>query len=517
LSERAAQGARSDLLGIFHYELNACYELATEGPERGPALCGLVRCTQAMRRYESSLQLITGIRQEQPDLAQTLRPHAVEAAWQLGSWDRLTEVLQEPSPDGPCDFQALAVHSQQSNKGKVKLGRAVLAVHERDSATLSTTLRETTLEVARAASAAARESYTRAYQHLLCAIFAVLRLKIQTQIVNYVNPRFVNFNEPLLLAIAVGLCTALCSFPVLMWNIMEEMQVESDNNAYEVPVIKGLHVLSDIDWVSKYREGSNSKPGDVAKNLLARCDITTPSFSVRQTLLRPLSVLLQDLKLKEDAKTLELAFARLCRKHKEHISMEHPDTSLCVLDLWENFKTGKEASDALLLLPKVAEVEFQEAKEQLRDSEAAYFYHASYLDGLLKGQISEAEAKAARNENCPFDRKNLVTFTVRGYLQALQRGVHFILNRVLQLAWECCEVDFYKADVNSELASEAGLSALWAKGRRLMPWMWYTVLSQLISRALHPDMRCFSCMEKGPGVLEWRLWVVGQFRARGSD
>ena len=33
--------------------------------------------------------------------------------------------------------------------------------------------------------------------------------------------------------------------------------------------------------------------------------------------------------------------------------------------------------------------------------EAAYFYHASYLDGLLKGQISEAEAKAARNELRP--------------------------------------------------------------------------------------------------------------------
>ncbi|CAE7255731.1 Atr [Symbiodinium necroappetens] len=324
----------------------------------------------------------------------------------------------------------------------------------------------------------------------------------------------------------LDLCTALCSFPVLMWNVMEEMQVESDNNAHEVPVIKGLHVLSDIDWVSKYRE-----------------DITTPSFSVRQTLLRPLSVLLQeqgcdsqDLKLKEDAKTLELAFARLCRKHKEHISMEHPDTSfqgtseglrraaqiewgkilyasgartdaLRHTRLWAQHDAKARllgtrwASDALLLLPKVAEVEFQEAKEQLRDSEAAYFYHASYLDGLLKGQISEAEAKAARNENCPFDRKNLVTFTVRGYLQALQRGtkrVHFILNRVLQLAWECCEVDFYKADVNSELASE---------GRRLMPWMWYTVLSQLISRALHPDMRCFSCMERSR-VLEWRLWVV---------
>lgn len=99
--------------------------------------------------------------------------------------------------------------------------------------------------------------------------------------------------------------------------------------------------------------------------------------------------------------------------------------------------------------------------------------------------------------HAPFDRKNLVTFTFRGYLQALQRGtkrsslaigqhfqdfsfrgvcfsmlqkewinvgrlrkqlsfpstfafvnyrterfvlgLHFILNRLLQLAWECCE------------------------------------------------------------------------------
>ena len=33
--------------------------------------------------------------------------------------------------------------------------------------------------------------------------------------------------------------------------------------------------------------------------------------------------------------------------------------------------------------------------------EAAYFYHASYLDGLLKGQISEAEAKAAPKRAAP--------------------------------------------------------------------------------------------------------------------
>ena len=43
-----------------------------------------------------------------------------------------------------------------------------------------------------------------------------------------------------------------------------------------------------------------------------------------------------------------------------------------------------------------------------------------------------------------------------------------------------------------------------------MPWMWYTVLSQLISRALHPDMRCFTCMER-------ESFSSFGVRARGSD
>eukprot|EP00435_Cladocopium_sp_Y103_P066163 s137_g28.t1 len=420
-------------------DMQAYYEEVASTDRRRSALCGLVDCTQAMRRFESSLKLISGIQQEMPDLAEQLRPRSVEAAWQLSSWDRLTEALQAPQDQiDTKDFQ-------------VQLGDILLQLHERNEVKLQRRLQDTTVEVAHAASLAAQDSYTRAYQHLL-----------------------------------------------------------------------RLHVLSDLHWLTQKQQ----EPG-IARNLLTRCDISRPSFSARQALLGPLKVALQDMNLQDEAKTVELAFSRLCRKHGEPVAMQHPDTSFQgtsnELRASAQLEWGKIlyasgakhdalrhmlqlssscpraqllgarwAADASLLLPRVAEAEFQQAKERL-NNEAAFFHHASYLDYLLKSQISEAARSMSQSApavkklrtvaHAPFDRKNLVTFTFRGYLQALQRGtkrLHFILNRLLQLAWECCEVDVQKQDMVAEFQQEAA---------KIPPWMWYSVLSQLISRALHPDLK----------------------------
>jgi len=76
-----------------------------------------------------------------------------------------------------------------------------------------------------------------------------------------------------------------------------------------------------------------------------------------------------------------------------------------------------------------------------------------------------------------------VTFTLRGYLQALHRGnkrLHFILNRVLQLTWDCCELDLHKKDALAEIDRQS---------KTMEPWMWYVVLPQLISRVHNTDMR----------------------------
>eukprot|EP00931_Biecheleriopsis_adriatica_P035102 TRINITY_DN20226_c0_g1_i1.p1 TRINITY_DN20226_c0_g1~~TRINITY_DN20226_c0_g1_i1.p1 ORF type:complete len:2907 (-),score=625.03 TRINITY_DN20226_c0_g1_i1:107-8827(-) len=454
-------------LGGRWSDVQACYEeqlssSAPGQPERQRQLCGLVRCTQNMRRFENSLHLIRGMESECEGMGAQLRPFAVEAAWQLSSWDRLAQVLEAPST------------SVQGQGFNVQLGKALLAFHDQDKEKLGSILQETTLQVTRTAASAARESYTRAYQHLL-----------------------------------------------------------------------RLHVLSDLGWLSKCRQDglvqAKQVDGLLAKNLLARCDATTETFSARQLLLSPLRVALQDLRMLDDAKLVELAFVRLCRKNGEPVAMEHPDTSFegvskelmarAQIEWGRLLYARGSRHDALrhmqqlapknpkarligtrwateasseLLIPRVAEADFKEAMRELPESEAAFFYHAAYLDQLLKGPISEAASLAAQSSassarpnkrpasnpleghwvnGCPFDLKNLVIFTLRGYLQALQRGtkrLHFILNRLLQLAWECCEVELYKKETMDEIQKQ---------GKQIMPWIWYSVLSQLLSRVHNNDMK----------------------------
>jgi serine/threonine-protein kinase ATR len=138
----------------------------------------------------------------------------------------------------------------------------------------------------------------------------------------------------------------------------------------------------------------------------------------------------------------------------------------------------------------VAEAEFKQVKSRLPDDEAAWFYHASYLDQLLKDNLlakgdKGEKVSSSQRAPCPFDKEKLVAFTFRGYLQALRKGtkrLHFILNRVLQLAWDCCETNLFK---------EAALKELQAAdtAKHIEPWMWYVVLPQLISRVNHKDMQ----------------------------
>nr|QDO16497.1 serine/threonine-protein kinase ATR [Crypthecodinium cohnii] len=149
------------------------------------------------------------------------------------------------------------------------------------------------------------------------------------------------------------------------------------------------------------------------------------------------------------------------------------------------------AADSNLLVPRVAEEEFLAVQAALPDSEAPFFHHAAYLDRLLCEQM-EAKRKNSQEEgkttsggstsSKTFDPAKLATFTIGGYLQALRRGnkrVHFILNRVLQVLWDCSELDWHKAEVMAEFG---------ARSNALPPWVWYMVLPQLVSRVHHPDM-----------------------------
>ncbi|CAJ1461274.1 unnamed protein product [Effrenium voratum] len=56
--------AELELKGKWSEVQGLCEQRALVPSERPEALCGLVDCAQAMRRFESSLQLIRGIEQE---------------------------------------------------------------------------------------------------------------------------------------------------------------------------------------------------------------------------------------------------------------------------------------------------------------------------------------------------------------------------------------------------------------------------------------------------------------------
>ncbi|CAK0828259.1 unnamed protein product [Prorocentrum cordatum] len=374
------EGRWQDAQSLYEVQLASA---AREGEARRELLCRLAHCPHNMRRFESSLRLVEGMEVE--DVQAKLRPLAVEAAWQLGSWDRLEQALARPAAREADDFQ-------------VRLGQALLEFHRGDSARLEGALRDATLSVTQTVASAARESYTRAYQHLL-----------------------------------------------------------------------KLHVVSDLSWLAARRTDAGSAPpapGELAAWLMERAEVVAPTLSARQLVLSPLRTALEDMGLADDCKRVELAVARLCRKHGAPVAMEHPAVSFgglgvraetlarAQLEWGKLLYAGGSHHDALrhmqqlaprspkarllgarwatepaseLLIPRVAEAEFKAAKEGLPADEAACFYHAAYLDRLLKEQLARrglASAPGPQAERSPFDVRNLVTFTLRGYLDALRRGTN---------------------------------------------------------------------------------------------
>eukprot|EP00928_Gymnodinium_smaydae_P017238 TRINITY_DN16595_c0_g1_i1.p1 TRINITY_DN16595_c0_g1~~TRINITY_DN16595_c0_g1_i1.p1 ORF type:complete len:1979 (+),score=374.06 TRINITY_DN16595_c0_g1_i1:1109-7045(+) len=443
-------------------ESSGCGADASVSARRQDLLSGVVRCNQNMRRFESSMHLIHGIGDEDSEMCARLRPFAVEAAWQLSHWDGLKSALGQEGNGTKAPISA-------DHDFQIGLGQAMMAIHERSTDTFDAVIRESTLQVTRQAASAARDSYQRTYGHLL-----------------------------------------------------------------------KLHVLSDLRWLRKDIMNANASKGQgavakssFAQNLLNRAEATAPTFAARELLLSPLRVALADMGMLEDSKLLELEFLRLCKKQKAHVPivMQHPSVSFMNVSpplmaraqlewgkllykrgsrneaLWHMQQLADKhpkarllgtrwATEAAseLLIPRIAEADFLRAKDELPDNEAAWFHHASYLDKLLKGQLQN---KAGANSNtpgqtvkrsnstssCPFDLKNLVTFTLRGYLQSVHRGTKrltFVMSRVLQLAWDCCELDLHGADAIAEIDKQSVT---------MQPWMWYVVMTQLISRVHNQDMR----------------------------
>jgi len=427
--------------------------------QRRSLLGSLVRSTRHTQKFETLSGLVSSLDKD-PAMQASLRPYAIEAAWQLSKWDSLDEALQKSAA---ADSEVQTQPGSLEKDFQEPLGQALMAFHNKSASVLENAVKEARLQATQAVATAARESYTRAYPHLV-----------------------------------------------------------------------RLHVLSDIEWLQAVRDGNATAEGRCAEHLLGRAEAMAASS--QQNLLSPLRVLFSDMGYGEEAKKMDLALVKLCRRQGMVVSMEHPSVGFAdasrelyekaqlewgrllymkgprhdaLKHMQELGKTVPKAAllftrwateaESELLIPRVAEAEFKKVQEKMPDWEPAWFYHAAYLDGILKEQMkaltenqasSDASAPQTAGRStpagktaCPFNLPNLVHFTVKGYLQALLCGtkrVHFILNRVLQLTWDCCEVDKLRAAVLQVMTQQAPLA---------QPWMWYAVLPQLLSRVHNQHTR----------------------------
>jgi tetratricopeptide (TPR) repeat protein len=63
------------------------------GISEGDVHAGLLQCLRNVGHFETALNRAVGVLGRRPDLSPSLTPHAVEAAWRLGQWDCLKDLL----------------------------------------------------------------------------------------------------------------------------------------------------------------------------------------------------------------------------------------------------------------------------------------------------------------------------------------------------------------------------------------------------------------------------------------
>ena len=159
---------------IRQKEASGLYEAALQDYERALQLTsedsrdqtsetGLLRCLLRLGQFESVLNQVTGLmhRQTAPNKckhgASHVIPFAIEAAWRLGRWRILSDLVGQDetnnSPqivDGECKYQ-------------VAVGATMLGLHRRDSTLVCSALRDARRAIMQSLSTTARESYARSY------------------------------------------------------------------------------------------------------------------------------------------------------------------------------------------------------------------------------------------------------------------------------------------------------------------------------------------------------------------
>lgn len=132
--------------------------------DRDPGVIqGLLRCLIELGRYESVLNQVGGLRQspstDKRDCDdQVTFSYAVEAAWKLGNWQTLSELLHDKLNSSV---------SQGLDAYQMAVGKAILGLHRQNYASVDSAIKVGRESVMQNLSSAARESYERSYDNIV--------------------------------------------------------------------------------------------------------------------------------------------------------------------------------------------------------------------------------------------------------------------------------------------------------------------------------------------------------------
>ena len=120
---------------------------------------GILQCLLELGQYESVLNQIQGLAFSlQGSASSSLGPYAVQAAWRLGKWEELSEIVRDLTFENEVDLDG---------NYNLSLGKALVAIHNKQSSLASRHLRDARYSVTELLAVASRDSYRRSYEQIV--------------------------------------------------------------------------------------------------------------------------------------------------------------------------------------------------------------------------------------------------------------------------------------------------------------------------------------------------------------
>lgn len=132
--------------------------------ERDPSLeKGVLQCLLELGQFESVLNQVAGMTHrhidDAKDMQSMIAPFAVEAAWRLGRWDTLSDLIKRDADEGNT--------SQRTTSQQIEIGKAMLGLRQKDKSMVMTSLENARALLMQNLSSEAQESYSRSYSNIV--------------------------------------------------------------------------------------------------------------------------------------------------------------------------------------------------------------------------------------------------------------------------------------------------------------------------------------------------------------